>query len=219
MSLPQPTENSPIREVAVVEPGLVAMTPAERSWAEIYERLFPRLCRSHARLLGTDAARDAVQNGLLEAKNKWPTLAPEERTDAYIRHIVMRRVTDEMRRQDRLVEYTSDLEEHGAVPVAPSHADDGKDDVAMIVDEVIARMPRQRRAMIILVYEHDLTIRDAAAALGIAYETGRTHFKLAQVWLKEHLPPALRGYRLGRGSRPLLPGDADGSSEGGQSNE
>ena len=215
MSLPQPTENSPIREVAVVEPGLLAMTPAERSWAEIYERLFPRLCRSHARLLGTDAARDAVQNGLLEAKNKWPTLAPEERTDAYIRHIVMRRVTDEMRRQDRLVEYTTDMEEHGAVPVAPSHADDGMDEVAMIVDEVIARMPPQRRAMIILVYEHDLTIRDAAAALGIAYETGRTHFKLAQVWLRKHLPVALQGYQLGRGgSRELAAGAAEGAGGG-----
>ena len=106
------------------------------------------------------------------------------------------------------------------MPVAPSHADDGKDDVALIVDEVIARMPRQRRAMVILVYEHDLAIRDAAAALGIAYETGRTHFKLAHVWLRKHLPVALQGYQLGRGgSRELAAGAAEGAREEEVSNE
>jgi len=221
MSLPQPTEDRPILEVAVVEPGLVAMTPAERSWAEVYERLFPRLCRSHARLLGGDVAHDVVQEALLEAWRKWPTLKPEERTDAYATHIVMRRVGDVLRRDERFqfVEYTRDLEEQGAVPVSRAHDADGTDDVAMIVDEVLSRMPAQRRAMCLLVYEHGLTIREAAAGLGIAYETARTHMKLAHIWLRKHMPVALHGYRLGRGPRELPPGDERGPAEGEESDE
>ena len=220
MSLPQPTARGAIREVAVVEQeGLLSATPAERSWAAVYERNFPRLCRSAARLIGADAAGDAVQDGLLEVMRKWPELSPEERTDAYVRRSVRFRVLDEFRRQQRHVEYTRDLEEQGAVPVLPPHDADGKDDVAMIVDEVIAAMPPQRRAVCLLVYEDGLTIREAAAALGIGFETARTHMKLAHVWLRKHMPEALEGFQLGAGPRQLPRGDSEAAGAGGTSNE
>ena len=219
MSLPQPTSRDPVREVAVVEPALRAATPAERSWAEIYERLYPRLCRSAARLIGADAASDAVQEGLLRVLTKWPTLAPEQRSDAFVRSVVRAFVIDELRRQERHVEYTDDLEEQGAVPVLPSPDNDGKSAIALIVDELIAKMPPQRRAMCLLVYEEGLTIREAAAALDIAFETARTHMKLAHAWLRNHMPTAPHGYQLGAGRRQLPRGDSAGVLEAEVSND
>ena len=219
MSLPQPAPRDPLREIRVVEPGLPAATPAERSWAEVYERLYPRLCRSAARLIGADAASDAVEEGLLRVLEKWPTLAPEQRSDAFVRNVVRAFVIDEFRRQERHVEYTDELEEQGAVPVMPSPDDDGKSAVALIVDEIIAKMPPQRRAMCLLVYEEGLTIREAAAALDIGFETGRTHIKLAHIWLRKHMPHSVHGYQLGRGSRHLLPDSAAGVGEEEASND
>ena len=219
MSLPQRRKDSPIREVRVVEPGLVASTPAERSWAEIYERLYPRFFRSAARLLDADAAEEAVQDGLFRAYQRWPALAPEQRSDAYIRAAVWSRVVNELNRQGRHVEYTEELEDEGAVPVQGPHDNDGKDDVAMIVDETIAAMPAQRRAVYVLVREEGLKIREAAETLGIGYESARTHLKIANAWLDERMPKALHGYQLGRGPRELTPGAASRSPEEDASNE
>lgn len=219
MSLPQPREDSQIREIAVVEPGLVATTPAERAWSEIYERLYPRFLRAAERVLDADAAEEAVQDGLFRAFERWPTLAPENRTDAYIRTAVWSRVVNECIRQQRHVEYTLELEEQEAVPVLRPHDADGGDDVAMIVDETIAAMPPQRRAVYVLFHEEGLTIREAAEALGIGYETARTHMKLANVWLKKHMPKALQGYQLGRSHRELTAGVACRSREEAASNE
>lgn len=219
MSLPQPMEDSPIREIAVVEPGLLATTSAERIWAEIYERLYPRMFRGAARVLDGDAAEEAVQEGLCRAFENWPTLAPEQRTDAYIRTAVWSRVINELNRQGRHVEYTEELEEQGAVPVLRAHDSDGKDDVAMIVDETIAAMPPQRRAVYVLVHEEGLTIREAGETLGIGYESARTHIKLANAWLAKQLPKALHGYRLGRGPRELPPGSARQAGDVGSPND
>ena len=179
----------------------------------MYERLYPRLCRSAARLIGADAAHDAVQEGLLTVLKKWPTLAPEQRTDAWVRKVVRDSVLDEFRRQERHVEYTEELEEQGVVPVSPAYDTDGRDDVAMMVDDIIAAMPPQRRAICILVYEEGLTIREAAESLNIAYETARTHMKLAHVWLRKHMPQALKGFQLGRGPRALPCGDDAAETE------
>ena len=201
MSFLQRRDNPSVREVAVVDHELPASTPAERSWRDVYERLYPRLCRSAARLVGTAAAHDAVTDGMLEVREKWSQLAPEERTDAFARRAVRFRVIDEYRRQQKLVEFTLELEESGAVPVLP--APEVPSDLAVTVDRLIAAMPPQRRAVCILVYEDGLKLREVAEELGIAFETARTHLKLAHAFLRKHLPPALHGYQLGSGAGPL----------------
>lgn len=212
MSFLQRRDNPPVREVAVVDHELPASTAAERSWRDIYERLYPRLCRSAARLVGSGAAHDAVTDGLLEVRAKWSQLAPEERTDAFVRRAVRFRVIDEYRRQQKLVEFTLELEESGAVPVLP--APEAPSDLAVTVDRLIAAMPPQRRAVCILVYEDGLKLREVAEELGIAFETARTHLKLAHAFLRKHMPPDLLGFRLGSGEGPprLRPGT--GSRQG-----
>jgi RNA polymerase sigma factor (sigma-70 family) len=211
MSLPQRTDTASVREVAVVDHDLPTSTPAERAWAAVYERLFPRACRSAARLIGKEAAYDAVQDGMLEVLKKWPTLAPEERTDAFVLRSIRFRVIDEFRRQSKLVEYTAELEDSGAVPVLP--APETPSHLAVIVDQLISAMPPQRRAMCVLVYEDGLTIPQAATELGIAVETARRHMKLAHIWLREHMPPVQQGFRLGPGTRQLPPPTQSGSED------
>jgi RNA polymerase sigma factor (sigma-70 family) len=210
MSLPQRTGSDFVKEVAVVDHQLAATTPAERRWADVYERLFPRACRSATRLIGKEAAHDAVQDAMLEVMKVWPNLAPEERTDAFVLRSIRFRVIDELRRQRKLVEYTEELEDSGAVPVLP--APETPNDLAVVVDHLLSIMPAQRRTICILVYEDGLTIREAADVMGIAFETARTHMKLAHVWLRKHMPP-IKGYQLGAGVRRLASTTEDSSGD------
>lgn len=219
MSFLQRRDNASVREVAVVDHELPASTPAERSWRAVYERLYPRLCRSAARLIGSSAAHDAVQDGMFEVLKAWPKMSPEERTDAFVRRAVRFRVIDEFRRQQKLVEFTSELEESGAVPVLPGP--EIPSDLAVTVDRVIAAMPPQCRAVCILMYEDGLKIREIAEELGIAFETARTHVKRAHAFLRKHMPSDVHRYWLGSGAVPpqLRPGTDSGQGELDQAGE
>jgi RNA polymerase sigma factor (sigma-70 family) len=133
---------------------------------------------------------------------------------------VRNRVLDEYRKQERRVEYTGELEEEGAVPVAlPPEAHDADDD-AMTVERIIAAMSPQRRAVCTLVHEEGLTLREAAEQLGITYATARRHMKLAMIWIRGHMPPdvvkRLLGrttLRLPRGTPPTLPGTTEAAND------
>jgi len=190
--------------VGVVDSALRADRAGERQWAEMYARMYPRLTDIAERTLGYDAACDAVQEAMVELWERWDTLDIDQRSDAFVARAVRFRVIDQLRRDHRHVTLTEELEWTGVIP--PIEAKDAAEvDVVERVDRIIAAMPLRCREVYVLVYEQGLTVRDAAAALGIAFETARTHVKRAHQFLYESLTRNVRNVSSGDALKLLSP--------------
>ena len=125
-----------------------------------------------ARLIVRDAelARDAVQDAMLKAWRELPTLREPERFDAWLHRLTMRACIDAARRQRRHV-----------VEVALTPLTDASvaDDTAAVIDRdlldrVLSRLEPEQRAILVLRYYLDLSLPDAADALGIPLGTAKS---------------------------------------------
>jgi RNA polymerase sigma-70 factor, ECF subfamily len=118
----------------------------------------------------TELARDAVQDAMLKAWRELPTLREPERFDAWLHRLTMRACIDAARRRRRHV-----------VEVALTSLDDPSvaDDTAAVIDRdlldrVLSRLDPEQRAILVLRYYLDLSLPDAADALGIPLGTAKS---------------------------------------------
>ena len=118
----------------------------------------------------TELARDAVQDAMLKAWRELPTLREPERFDAWLHRLTMRACIDAARRQRRHV-----------VEVALTPLTDASvaDDTAAVIDRdlldrVLSRLEPEQRAILVLRYYLDLSLPDAADALGIPLGTAKS---------------------------------------------
>jgi len=137
----------------------------------------------YAMLLSGDReqARDLVQDVLARALVKWGRIGGLEEPYAYVR----RMVTNEFlswRRRRRVP--TVPLEEAsipGLEPVVPDHED--RDDLR----GMLARLPGQQRAVLVLRYYEDLSDDEIATALGCRVGTVRGYASRALATLRIEL--------------------------------
>lgn len=138
-----------------------AKAERDAAFVEFMRAATPSLTRTAWLLTGSaDAAHELVQASLVKTYAAWHRVRPEDAT-AYARRILVNHRTDTWRRS------------HGEVSMAdlpePPTANSASpvDDRDAIV-RMLATLPRQQRAVIVLRYYHDLPERAVAEMLGIS---------------------------------------------------
>jgi RNA polymerase sigma factor (sigma-70 family) len=122
------------------------------------------------------AAQDAVQEAFLEAWRSLPGLREPDRFDAWMRRLLVRACFKGTRRNKRVdpVEIrltpadepaTADLERHVGI----------RDEL----ERGLARITREQRAVVVLVYYLDLPLADAAQAMGVPLGTAESRLNRA----------------------------------------
>ena len=132
-----------------------------------------------ARLILRDSelARDAVQEAMVRAWRDLPGLRDPDKFDAWLRRLTVHACIDAARhRRRRTIEVT--LTPSDDPPVADAYARIADRD---LLDRAMGRLDPGQRAIIVLRFYLDLTLPEAAAALGIPLGTAkaRLHRSLA----------------------------------------
>lgn len=137
-----------------------------------------------AYLLCGDAKRaeDLVQSALLKALRRWRKVDAPVNAYAYLRRIVANEYVSWRR-----------LRSSGERPVTHERLDGTTTDVASAVDDrdeawrLLATLPKQQRAVLVLRLYEDMTDADIADVLGCAVGTVRSHASLGLATLRERL--------------------------------
>jgi RNA polymerase sigma-70 factor (sigma-E family) len=142
----------------------------------------PALLR-YAMLLSGDReqARDLVQDVLARALVKWGRIGAVEEPYAYVRRMVTNEFLSWRRRRRLPTVPLDEAIRHGREPVAPARED--RDDLRAL----LARLPGQQRAVLVLRYYEDLTDDEIAAALGCRVGTVRGYASRALATLRIEL--------------------------------
>lgn len=136
-------------------------------------------------------AEDVLSDALLLASTRWRRIARMDHPAAYVRRIVINVYLSEHRKaRRRRTEPTAEL----GLLDRPS----GEDPQATIesrdtVERLLAPLPPQQRAAVVLRYLFDQTDDDIAAALSCSTSTVRSHLSHARAALRLAAIPAERG--------------------------
>jgi RNA polymerase sigma factor (sigma-70 family) len=174
----------------------------QREFGSIYERLYDRLVHHAMRFVGRVEAEDAVHDAMFSLWQRWATLPPEQRTDAYIFAAVKlraRTIRNQNRRTVELDEADDVLDDQA---VALFEAGRRYADIADALDSVIRSMSARRREVILFVYEEQFTYEEAAEAMGISFNSVKTHLRLAIADLRAAYDRA--GFRIEHHDIPRL---------------
>ena len=203
---PDPDRDLPATTfIGAVEP-LPATTAFERTFADVFQRLFVPMHHTCNRLLAdADLAKDVVQKTMLHISKHWDATPPEKRSDAYFMAAARNRAVDavkEMRRRQRREEkFAAELEENVQMPVFEPAS---RDEVVAAIWRIVATMPPRRREVFVLVYDsgYDYSRQEAADELGITLDTVKTQLKRGIQELRNRL--RLRPELLADAGLPLL---------------
>ena len=144
---------------------------------------WPRLLRSAWVLTGDwHRAEDLVQTVLARVYGRWSRVRDESQ-DAYLRSMMVTTYLSWWRRKWRGELAFADLPEH---PAADQHA---RSDLRVALAEVLAGLPRQQRAVLMLRFHADMTETDTAAAMGVSVGTVKSYTARALAALRAN--PAL----------------------------
>ena len=120
-------------------------------------------------LRDTELARDAVQEAMVRAWRDLPRLRDPDKFDAWLRRLTVHACIDAARRRRRHV-FEVELRPLDDRPVADASASIADRD---LLDRAMGRLDPGQRAIIVLRFYLDLTLPEAAAALGIPLGTAK----------------------------------------------
>ena len=179
----------------VAPPTPLATVDLEQLFVEAYQRLHGPVLNHAERFLSTDDACDAVGDAMAALWYRWPRLTPEQQqSEGYAFGIVHHCVSAKLRENSSLVslEDAEDELDRQAMAALPDLT--GRDTAGDVLDVALAVMPPRRREVLLLVYEHSLTYKEAAEALGLTVATIKRHMYLAIEDLRAAFTRA--GYRI-----------------------
>ena len=137
------------------------------------------------RLMGGDgaAAEDVVQNAFVKAHAKFESVLQEGSREAWFRQIVVREALNQLRWLGvrRRVAQFAGFEDR----TPPAVARDGG--AVARIETAVATLSPQQRAIFVLVHLEEQTVADAAAQLGIAEGTAKSHLHRALTSLRTQL--------------------------------
>jgi RNA polymerase sigma-70 factor (ECF subfamily) len=155
------------------------------AFSELAARSIGRLT-SVARMILRDefAAQDAVQEAFIEAWKSLPGLREPDRFDAWTRRLLVRACFRGARRTRRVQATEIQL-----TPADEPAVTGGEGRLAMRdqLERGLARLPREQRAVVVLVYYLDLPLADAAESLGIPLGTTKSRLNRATSALRAAL--------------------------------
>jgi RNA polymerase sigma factor (sigma-70 family) len=161
--------SDPTSLVAVVSHELAAATAKEQQFRDMYSQTLGRAMNYATRLVGHDAAADAVHDATLEIWTAWDTLQPEQHTARYFMGRVARRVLDRIERDTRHIELTEELEQSVEFidRITGASNEFAEIDLRPIVDRILQAMPLRSRVVLLLVRDYEFTQQEFADRLGI----------------------------------------------------
>jgi RNA polymerase sigma-70 factor (ECF subfamily) len=127
-----------------------------------------------------DSAKDAVQETLIRAWRKLPTLRDPDRFDAWLHRLLVRSCIDEHRRSrgHHFDTTLAEIDLPGAIDatVAIAHRDE--------LERGFARLDPEQRAVIVLHHYLDLPMPEVAQALGIPLGTAKSRLNRSLALLR-----------------------------------
>jgi RNA polymerase sigma factor (sigma-70 family) len=138
------------------------------------------LLRLASSILGDHAeAEDAVQDALLQAWKSWGQLRQPERRSAWLTQICVRRC---LRIRVGLIRRRADGPDSDIATQAVATEQTWAD-----WDASFRRLSRQQRAVVILHYQYQFTLDEAAAMMGCRPGSARRHLSRALVRLRKEI--------------------------------
>lgn len=122
-------------------------------------------------------AEDLVQEALIRAAERWDVLQAGN-PDAWMRTVMYRQHVSWWRRTRRELTVES-------VPDAATHPDNA---AGLLLRDALARLTARQRAVVVLRFVEDLSVADAAAALGVTEGTVKKQTSVALGRLREIAP-------------------------------
>lgn len=155
------------------------------AFSELAARSLGRLT-AVARMILRDeyAAQDAAQEALIEAWRSLPGLREPDRFEAWTRRLLVRACFRGTRRTRRVRAVEIELTP-GDEPVVS-----GGERALVLRDQIergLARLPKDQRAVVVLVYYLDLPLAEAAETLGIPLGTTKSRLNRATTALRAAL--------------------------------
>ncbi|GAB6903728.1 RNA polymerase sigma factor [Kineosporia succinea] len=148
---------------------------------DFYRREFSRMVTLAVAVSGSRlAAEDIAQDALLQARLNWDTVGRYEKPGAWLRRVTIRTASRRLRRAR--VEAAALLRLGSTPPPLPP----GPDEVETVL-AAIRQLPKQQRAVIVLVYLEDRSVREVAEILDIAEGTAKAHLHKARARLAQLL--------------------------------
>lgn len=164
---------------------MTAPATREESFSRFVEAQRAMAHRVAWRLMGGDAAaaEDVVQGALVRAYAKFDSVTNEAAREAWFRQIVVRQALNQLRWLGvrRRVAQLAGLQE----PTAPAPMRDHG--AASRISEAVAALSPNQRSVFVLVHLEEQTVAEAAAQLGIAEGTAKSHLHRALTSLRTRL--------------------------------
>jgi RNA polymerase sigma-70 factor (ECF subfamily) len=171
------------RPEETLEGSLVARAAAgdSRAFEQLVDRHLPALYRLAAAMVGPEDARDVTQETLVSAWRELPGLRNGERFESWLRSILMNRARNLLRTRRRHPQVALAHTGHEATAFVeePINALDRQ----LAIDDALATLGPDHRAIIVLHYLADLPIREVAEILGLREGTtkSRLHAGLSRL--------------------------------------
>ena len=141
------------------------------------------LYRLAAAMVGPDEARDVTQDTLVSAWREIRTLKRRDRLEAWLRSILMNRARNLLRTRKRHPAVSFEpVSDHGTgfeEPIAGLHG-------RWAVEDALAVLRPDERAVIVLHYFADLTLREVAKSLGVREGTVKSRLHAGLKGLRHH---------------------------------
>lgn len=169
------------------QPGLLieaARRGDETAFESLVTTRLERTYRIALAILGSEAdARDAVQDAWVAVWRNLPSLAKDDRFDAWVDSIVVNACRMTMRKRGRVREITlvEDLDRH-APEAGPDQFSERE-----ALDRAFGRLSVDHRAILVLHHLEEQPVAAIAARLGIPVGTAKSRLFAARAALQQHL--------------------------------
>ena len=164
--------------------------PSDEDFTEFVHAAWPGLYRTAYLMLGDhQLAEDLTQTALAKTYASWPRVRDPSSAAAYTRVVLAHTAASWFRRRSWRNERPTE-----SVPETPTHADHSNRPA--LIDALRELAPRQR-AVVVLRYYDDLSVRDTAHVLGCSEGTVKSQTSAALSRLREVLGNAVVPETLG----------------------
>jgi RNA polymerase sigma factor (sigma-70 family) len=141
---------------------------AEADFDAFYAATYREVLVLATALMGDrDRGADVAQDAFVAARRRWATVSGYDRPDLWVRRVAVNRAISWRRKA------ANELRALARLPRRPESPDFALPDDQLWRE--VAKLPRRQAQVIALVYVDDLTVEQAAAVLGVAVSTAKTH--------------------------------------------